>query len=119
MSNVHIVYSIDDDGVVITEGAFISARQAHDKADECRSKCANGNIGFFVQSTEIVGADENTFLKLQRQLSRVQNRLGKARNANRTLRHKHDKLIEFMKKEIDNTFAPADPFFANQKESDH
>lgn len=63
----------------------------------------------FMSETTVVGVDENTYLSLQRQLSRVQNRLGKARRA---LREARKALKAFQVDKADGTIVLRDPVYA-------
>ncbi len=71
--------------------SFVSGSQAHQKRHEL--KALNPQDDIFVQEVLIQDASESHFLSLQRQLGKLQSRLGKAR---KSLREKKDVINQLL-----------------------
>lgn len=104
-SRVYVVNHVDEDGFVWPH-VFLS----NHAASEFRRKNAEADPegDYFIQQVLVNDADTDKFLALQRKLSRVQNRLGKARKA---LKEANKKLKAFEVDKADGTVRMRDDYF--------
>lgn len=99
MSRVYVVINTFEDGKYIDAHSFLSRTAAEEF--KRTNEAADREVGekdsrYVVRETVIHDATEETYVRLQRQLSRVSNRLGKARKSLRQVKARYKDLLEML-----------------------